>query len=87
MSDQAQKIVGNSAKSKAWIFPTLSILFCALRAGGLCVKKDLRKVSPKKIIGSRISEGTRKGPKALNALGKRHFVPLQGTVDSIFDQD
>jgi hypothetical protein len=41
------------------------------------VKKDLRKVSPKKNFGSRISEGTRKGPKALNALGQRHFVPLR----------
>jgi hypothetical protein len=41
-------------------------------------EKDLRKVSPKKkIIGSRVFEGTRKRPKALNAFGQRHSVPLR----------
>jgi hypothetical protein len=36
MSDQAQKIVGKLAKSKAWIVVTFSILFCALRGCFMC---------------------------------------------------
>jgi hypothetical protein len=36
MSDQAQKIVGKSAKSKTWIVLTFSILFCALRGCFMC---------------------------------------------------
>jgi hypothetical protein len=53
MSDQAQKIVGKSAKSKAWMVPTFSILFCALRGCFMCeegLEKGLAEKNYRKLV-------------------------------------
>jgi hypothetical protein len=41
----------------------------------MCEEGLEKGLAEKKIIGIRVSEGTRKRPKALNAFGQRHFVP------------